>query len=187
LLDLNPDDVYVDIASAMSPVPEIYAKLYRCTSYKQDLIYTTDIKKYTLGGNAAKIPVPNEFFNKMALHCSFEHFEGNSDIAFLKEAERVLSKNGKVCIVPLYLNSTYGIVTNPTLLTKATIFEDDAVIHCMKGTNEKYGRNYDIPHLISRVANNTNLKLTVYAVTNEKDVDCSCYVKFASLLEKSSP
>jgi hypothetical protein len=66
------------------------------------------------------------------------------------------------------------------------IFEPDAIIYCTKGYGNRHGRFYDVEHLIARIRNNLNdLKLTIYVVQNEKEVDRSCYVKFIALLEKS--
>src|SRR5262245_40410405 len=85
LLGLKSDDVYIDVASEHSPVPEIYSRLFGARTYKQDLACPPGLKGRTIGGNAASMPVPDGFASKMALHCSFEHFEGASDIGFVIE------------------------------------------------------------------------------------------------------
>ncbi len=88
--------------------------------------------------------------------------------------------------MPLYLFNKYVIQTDPAALPKGGIsFEGDAVLYCAKGWGERHGRFYDMPHLISRIRNNlNNLKLTIYVIQNEKEVDPSCYVKFVALFEK---
>ena len=103
MLDLIKGDIYLDIASALSPLPDILPRLYGCQAYRQDLIYPAGINGNVIGSNAAKLPVPDAFADSMALHCSFEHFENKSDIEFIKEANRVLKPGGKLCIVPLYM------------------------------------------------------------------------------------
>lgn len=185
-LKLSKDDVYIDIASRNSPTPEIYHKIYGCEVYRQDLIYPEGIHGNTIGGDACNLPLEDGFATKMALHCSFEHFELDSDIRFIKEASRVLRKGGKLCILPLYLFTEYRIQTDPLVLPKGGIqFESDAVLYCVKGYRNRYGRIYDIPHFITRIRNNlNNLKLTIYLVQNEKEVDLSCYIKFIALFEK---
>ena len=132
------------------------------------------------------MPVEDSFATKMALHCSFEHFEKDSDVGFVKESNRVLSKDGKVCIVPLYLFSTYAIQTDPATFSRNDVhFEQDAILYCARGYKNRHGRFYDVPHLISRIRNNLdNLKLTLYWIENEKEVDRTCHVKFVALLEK---
>lgn len=186
LLNLSPNDVYIDIANAYSPTPEIYHKLYGCKVYTQDLVFKKGIHRNTIGGDASNMPVADGFATSMALHCSFEHFEQDADIRFIKEASRVLAKGGKLCILPLYLFEKYIILTDPSMLPKGNApFESDAILYCVKGYGNRHGRFYDVSHFIDRVANNlNNLKLTIYVVQNEKEVDSSCYVKFIALFEK---
>jgi len=186
LLNLSKDDIYLDIANANSPTPGIYHKLFGCEVYRQDLWFPKGIHKKIIGGNASNMPIKDEFATKMALHCSFEHFERNSDKNFIKEASRVLKKEGKLCIIPLYLFNRYAIQTDPAMLTKNNLsFEEDATLYCAKGWKNRHGRHYDIPHLIKRIQKYLKgLKLTIYYVQNEKEIDPSCYVKFIALFEK---
>ena len=185
LLNLSKDDVYIDIANAYSPTPEIYHKLYGCKVYRQDLVFPEGVHGNVIGGDAGNMPLKDRFATKMALHCSFEHFEQDSDIRFIKEASRVL-RGGKLCILPLYLFNRYAIQTDPSALPKGGIpFESDAVLYCAKGWGNRHGRFYDVSHFTARIRNNLNgLNLTIYVVQNEKEVDSSCYVKFVALLEK---
>lgn len=187
LLNLSREDIYIDIANANSPAPEIYHKLYGCKVYRQDLLFPEGVHGNVIGGDAGNMPIEDGFATKMALHCSFEHFEQDSDIRFIKEASRVLRKGGKLCIVPLYLFNRYAIQTDPLVLPKGGIpFDNDAILYCARGWGNRHGRFYDVPHLIDRVRNNLNgLKLTIYVVRNEKEVDPSCYVKFVALFEKA--
>ena len=185
-LGLSKNDIYIDIGNAKSPTPQIYHKLYGCTSYRQDLIFPKKVNGDTIGGDAGNMPVEDGFATKMALHCSFEHFEQDADIRFIKEANRVLRKNGRLCIVPLYLSDKYAIITDPAVLPKGGLpFERDAILYCRKGWRNRHGRLYDVPHLIARIKNNlTVLKLSIYVIQNEKEVNPLCYVKFAALFEK---
>ncbi len=186
LLGLTEEDVYLDIASADSPTPEIYSRLYRCKVYRQDLLYPEGIHGSTIGGNASSMPLPDAFATKMGLHCSFEHFESESDINFIKEANRVLAKRGKLCIIPLYLFNRYAAQTNPALMPKGGIcFENDMTVYCVKKWKNRHSRFYDVPHLIARIANNVgNLRMTLFVIQNEKIISPSCYLKFAALFEK---
>ncbi len=186
LLELSERDIYIDIANAGSPTPEIYRALFKCETFRQDLIYSPGMSGNVIGGDACDMPLEDEFATKMALHCSFEHFEQDSDIRFVGEAARVLKPGGRVCILPLYLATRYSILTDPVVLPKKGIpFESDAVLHCLRGYRNRHGRFYDVPHLIKRVRENLNgLNLTIYVVENEREVDPSCYVKFIGLFEK---
>jgi len=184
LLRLQPDDVYIDIASEGSPVPEIYYRLAHCTTYRQDLTYPPGLTGDTIGGDAAALPVPEGFASKMGLHCSFEHFEGDADVRFMREVRRVLRPGGAVCIVPLYLFDVYAIQTDPAVAVAAGVqFDPDAVLYCDVTWGNRHGRFYDPAHLVGRVQQQLgDLRLTVHRITNAKDVDPSCYVEFAALI-----
>ncbi len=186
LLGLSKDDVYIDIANGYSPAPQIYNALYACDAYRQDIIFPEGIHKDTIGSWADDMPVKNDFATKMAAHCSFEHFEGDRDIKFIREAARVLKKGGKMCILPLYLFDKYAIQTDPAILWgNKPLFEQDAILHCAKWYYNRYGRFYDIAHFIARIRDNENeLKLTIYIIQNEKEVSSSCHVKFVAVFEK---
>lgn len=186
LLQLSPDDVYIDIAAAGSPVSSIYGRLWGCQTYRQDWVFPTGLHRDVIGGDASKMPVSDGFATKMAMHCSFEHFEGDSDIRFISEASRVLRRGGRLCILPLYLFERYAIQTDPSSYPKGGVkFEQDAELFCSKGWGERHGRFYDPPHLASRIISNLgNLRPTIYVVRNEKELDRSCYLKFVALFER---
>jgi len=183
LLNLNETDVYIDIANDKSPTPEIYHNLTGCTIYRQDLSFPEGVHGNVIGGDAGNLPLSENFASKMALHCSFEHFEGDADIRYIREVNRILCNGGKVCILPLYLSTEYVIQNDPA---KTIIkIEKDAVCYCAKGWGNRHGRFYDVPHLASRIQKNLgDLELTIYVVQNEKEVDTSCYLKFIGLFEK---
>lgn len=190
LLELNSDDVYIDVASANSPTPEIYQKLYGSRTYRQDLTYPDGIRSNVIGGDAAKMPLEDGFATKMALHCSFEHFENDTDIRFIKEAYRVLRNGGRLCILPLYVFTEYAILTDPAVFTKRSMpsFENDATIYCARGWGNRHGRFYDIPHFVTRVVNSMHgsLTLTIYNIENSAQIDQRCYLKFAAVFDKSA-
>lgn len=187
LLDLREDDVYIDVGSYDSPSADIYHRLFGCTAYHQDLMFPHRLEGDIIGGDAADMPVDDGFASKMALHCSFEHFEGDSDQRFVRETDRVLRSGGKVCIVPLYLARHYLVETDPIVSAKANVpFEDDAVLYCTQGYRNRHGRNYDVTHLISRIQSNLQSQtLTVHYIENPDIVHESChYIRFAGLIEK---
>lgn len=187
LLAISANDIYVDVANSHSPAPEIYKELYGCIAYKQDLIFPKGIHGNVIGGNAAHMPVSDGFATKMALHCSFEHFEGNSDVAFIKEASRVLRTNGKLCILPLYLFNQYVIQIDPAqYVLSRRGFDSDAVLYCVKNDlGARHGRFYDVDHLKGRIKNNLqDLDMTIYVIANEKQIDPTCYIKFAATFQK---
>jgi SAM-dependent methyltransferase len=186
LLELSPQDVYIDVATSDSPTPEIYHELYGCKVYRQDLTYPYGVHGNKIGGDAANMPVPDGFATRMSMHCSFEHFEGDSDMRFIREVGRVLRPGGKLCIVPFYLRNRYVVQTDPCVYSKGSVqFEDDAFLCCTKGWGHRHGRHYDVTHLKTRIVPNLDdLHLTIFVVGNEKAVSQSCYVKFIGLFEK---
>lgn len=186
LLNLTPEDVYIDIANDRSPAPDIYHALYGCTAYRQDLVFRPGLHGDTIGGNAADLPLDDGFATALCLHCSFEHFEGDSDWQFIREASRVLKPGGRLCIVPLYLSTEYSVLTDPAVLPRdCSFFEPDAVLHCVRGYGNRHGRFYDAVHLVSRIVPRLGpLQLTVQYLTNVTDVVGDGYVRFAAMMVK---
>ncbi|MGH9328794.1 MAG: methyltransferase domain-containing protein [Terriglobia bacterium] len=186
-LGLGPGDVYIDIANDESPAPKIYHALYGCKSYRQDLKFPPGLHGDAIGGSAASMPLPDGYATAMALHCSFEHFEGDADTCFIREANRVLADGGKLFILPLYLHTQYSIQTDPAVLPKGGIeFEPEATLYCARSWGNRHGRVYSVPQLTARIRPALgSLDLTVYVVQNEKAVDPSCYVKFIGVFEKT--
>jgi hypothetical protein len=185
LLELNEKDTYIDIASEGSPAPAIYKDLFGTKTFRQDISYSSGFHGDFIGGCATNMPIPDNFATKIALHCSFEHLEGDADIGFIREAARVLKPGGSICIVPLYLAQEYSIVTDPvTAVSQNVAFENKSVVCCVKGLRNRFGRFYDPGTLKSRIKDNLeNLKLKIFRITNAK-FEPSCYIQFAALLTK---
>ena len=186
-LELGKDDIYIDIANNHSPVPEIYTALSGCVAYRQDMIFPAGIHGNTMGGNASELPVCDNFATRMALHCSFEHFEGESDINFIKEVRRVLNPGGKLCILPLYLFNQYSIQLDPEALpSEGMDFETDATLYLFEdGFRTRHARFYNIAHLTERICKNLgDLQLKIFYILNEDQINSQCYVKFVALIEK---
>ena len=186
ILHLSSEDTYIDIASETSPVPEIYQRLYGCETYAQDLAFDPGLNGNLIGSDAASMPVPDGFATKMALHCSFEHFEQDSDIGFIQECFRVLAPKGMVVIVPLYLNKFYAIQTDPMVSVPSKVdFETNVPICCVNGWGNRHGRFYDPKQLKTRIIDQfPELKFEVICVTNIKEVHSSCYAHFVLTVEK---
>jgi SAM-dependent methyltransferase len=186
LLRLLPGDVYVDIASEHSPAPDIYRRLFGVRAYRQDMAYPSGRNGDRIGGSATEVALPDGFVTKMALHCSFEHFEREADIEFLREVERLLKPGGAVVIVPLYLAEEYGILTDPEVAVRENVpFENGVTLYAFTQWNNRHGRFYDPAHFALRLHENRGgLELTVYRLLNFQEVDPSCYARFALLLQK---
>ncbi len=189
LLKLGPQDVYIDVGAANSPAAEIYASLFGCSTYTQDLTYEPGLNDSRIGGDAGRMPVPDGFASAIALHCAFEHFEGDSDIGFIREVGRVLRPGGRCCVLPLYVFSEYAIQTDPEVARREAVrFETGAVVFKAAGWAQRHGRFYSPARLNLRLLDGcSDLIARVIHFVNEKEFGTECYLKFALLLEKRAP
>lgn len=186
LLDLQPKDVYIDIASQNGVAAGICERLCDVIAYQQDIDFPLGVHGRQIGGDAAAIPLGDGIADAMALHCSFEHFEGDSDSGFIAEAGRLLKPGARCVIAPLYLCHVYACLTDPMLSADARVeFEPDMRIHAMRTWHNRHGRFYDVPHLLKRVWEKRGpLSMKVLLVENWGDVHPSCYLRYVLLLEK---
>jgi SAM-dependent methyltransferase len=149
---IQGSEVWMDVASSSSPFPDILTRLYGIDVYRQDLAYPPGIRGLYIGSNAAAIPLPDESIDRISLHCSFEHFEKDSDSAFVCELARLLRPGGVACIIPLYLSNTYQILTNPRYwLSRGVPGEEGTQVTISHTYWESHGRFYDAKALERRV------------------------------------
>lgn len=182
LLTLNKEDTFVDIASEHSPVPEIYARLTRATTYSQDIMYPVGINGNRIGGDACSMPVPDEFISKAALTCSLEHFEQDADTRLFKELARVLKPGGIVCVVPFYIYEEAATQTDPTVSVPAgVVFDKDTIIYCAEGWANRHGRFYSPNSFFERIIKplENKFKFNFYYLKNASNLDSSVYARFA--------
>ena len=125
-LEMFRKDVFIDIAASGSPYSDILRKYDKIESYRLDLSYKNGIHKNDIGADAGKTNLPNNFANALALHCSYECFEGESDIDFISEASRILNNNGRYVILPLDVADKYYISTSPYCNQKDIIIDKGA-------------------------------------------------------------
>jgi glycosyltransferase involved in cell wall biosynthesis/SAM-dependent methyltransferase len=185
-LKFNSSDVYIEVGSEADVASKIYPHLYGVSSYVHSSAYPSGINKNMIGGTVTNLPLPDGFATKMAVH-TFCSLEEDADMGFIKEAARVLKPGGSVCILPLYLFDEYAVQTDPVtaISTGGVKFEEDAIVYCSLGWGHRHARFYDPQHLFDRICRNLNgLKLKVYRIKNAKQVDESCYIQFAAVLEK---
>jgi len=188
LLRFAPDDAYIDIASRRSPFCEIVREIWSPkTLYRQDLCYEPGIHGDTIGGNAGNLPLADQSITKATLHCSLEHFEGDSDMELLREMSRVLRPGGKLCILPFYLAREYTIHTDPVydiLFGRNLQFDPEAQIRYCSWSN-RHSRHYDVAHLKTRIlSNGKGMKITVLRVENFREVHPDSYLRFIGMFEK---
>ena len=150
-LPVKESDILIDVASASSPFAEVL-RSSGTTAYQQDLVYPNGIKRYTIGGNASAMPVEDNFADVLTLHCSFECFQGGSDIHFSQEAGRVLKSGGRLGIVPLYIDTISFVKTSPYCDKRdISIDKNDHLIWRDDQYREPFSRHYSPEDFISRI------------------------------------
>lgn len=172
---------YVDIGSEHSPLPEIFDRLSGSITYSQDLSYEPGIAGKQIGGDAAQLPVPDAFFDGVVATCSIEHFEGNSDIGFMKEVARVLKPGGKIIVLPLYINATACYYVDPVCAVLGdAAYEPEHDIYCEKGWGNRFGRFYSAATLRQRLIDpNPELSFAVQYLKDANSLGPSVYCRFA--------
>jgi SAM-dependent methyltransferase len=187
LLALTPADTCVDVASQDSPFADLLRAQVGCRVYRQDLEYPAGLHGDRIGGDAARLPLPADSVTAMTLHCSFEHFEGRSDVEFLREASRVLKPGGKVCILPLYLRDEYLNVLDP-LAPDGLHPDDGAKIYSVRRwPGGRFARFYSPEVFGQRVTQAVPLQLRLYRLTNPQAAGPDCYLRYAAVFEKARP
>lgn len=184
LLELAPGETYLDVASHASPAPDIYEELDGVQAWRLDLRYPRGIHGRVIGADAGAVPLPDGSIHKMALHCSFEHFEGAADQRFVSECARLLAPGGRCCVVPLYLSPRYSIQTD-LLRSWPPPREPEALLCCARGWGERHGRFYDAQQLRRRLAAEL-LQLRVYHVSGAPAWWPGAYAHFAGVFTRRS-
>ena len=177
LLDLSSKDVFIDIAAAGSIFAGLLKRKFGLESYRLDLIYPQGINGNEIGANAVYTALPSEFATALTLHCAYECFVGETDITFMDEAERILAPEGRLVIVPLYLNDTYFISTSPYCNLKEVLIDPGA---CKVWRDDEYhepfSRHYSPETFADRIYKNMpqTLNGTIYFVSNLPEL-IRCY------------
>lgn len=180
-LEVKDSDVFIDVASENSPVPQIFSKLTGVKSYGQDIMYPKGIQGDKIGGDACEMPVIDGFASKVALTCSIEHFEGNADTKLFEELARILKPGGKVAIAPFYLFSEDATQTDPTISVPAgVIFDQSCAIYCAHGWGNRHGRFYSPESFMKRIAipMTGKFQFDYYFIENAANIDPSIYLRF---------
>ena len=169
-LDLNSSDTYIDIAAQDCPFAFFVREKFECKVYRQDLYYIKKgIHGDDIGGDASNMPLKDESISKISLHNSFEHFEGNSDIHFIREAQRVLAVGGKLVIVPAFFEDGYRV-------EKKSGWVDEKGKKHLWGAGARFSRWYDVEQFNKRIIQNSPFfKTQFYFIENIQEISRDCY------------
>ena len=162
LLNPSQGDVFMDSAGGA----DTYLMLLKCNKrYLQDIHISEEVK-FTFGSdieyiqsNVDNIPLPEESIDKLSCHHSFEHFQGDIDILFLKEIQRLLKPRGKCCVIPIFIADRYVEITDSFTFDKKYDFDSERIIDptsLLPGGDDcgNYARVYNIKAFEKRVIKN---------------------------------
>lgn len=191
---LDPACRVIDVANQGSPYPRILHELFGCEVFSNDLVFPAGERKIIdwhtqIGGSACRLPVCDNFFDLIVLHCALEMFEGRDDIDLVTEAARVLKPGGQLVIVPLYLGEIYHVFRDPRTNRKQLpdIDRGARLVYRNNFFGVAFARFYDVVALRDRLATaSPDLKLTVYEATNAKEADPGCYLRWIGVFEKAA-
>lgn len=190
LSDLNEFSKVIDVAAAQAPFQRLLRDIFGVQeSWRQDWNYRTNILNKTLGGNASSLEVDDESFDSLFLHNSWEHFEGESDFEFLKEASRVLKPGGKVFITPLFFGIEGFVTTSPEIWTnkyQATSeppkFREQIPVFIDNTIEQRYSQRHSAELLLRHFKDLAQLSPKIISIKNAKEFEG--FHPFALVIEK---
>lgn len=126
----------------------------------------------------------------MSLQCAYEMFIRDDDVLLIDEINRVLKPGGKVVVVPLYMNTTYGGFSSPDYYGRG--YADPGAEEWIRQDlwEIPFAREYDVKRLNERVidrAERQGLKCVVYALRDKKAFGEGIYLHFVLEITKDSP
>ncbi|MBN2164484.1 MAG: hypothetical protein JXR25_04905 [Pontiellaceae bacterium] len=126
LLNLKPGHVYIDVAGSNSNFAPVLCDR-GIDAYQLDLDYPDGVHGRKIGADAGNTGLPTESVNGMSLQCAFECFQGDADIRFIREAQRILCRGGRTIINPLYVDHEHFIITHPDCNQDEIPFDEGAL------------------------------------------------------------
>lgn len=184
--------IVVDVASAWSPFPDIISRRFDCQVVCNDLSYREGLafvrgKGWHFGGYANDLPFADNSVDLMTLHCALEMFEGDSDIGVIAEAGRVLKKNGKLVVVPLYMHEADIVYCDPVAkrITLPVIDPKSTLVFRNNFMGIAFSRMYSPQSFVERLLNpHPGMKVTIMEIMNAAEVHPSVYARWIGVFEK---
>jgi SAM-dependent methyltransferase len=145
---------------------------HKFTAYCQDSLLSGQVRDGItyIGGSIESVPLPDQTFDGITCHHSFEHFRGDLDIRFMREMIRLLKPNGTLIISPLFLCNEYAEIWNIKPLghydEHARVIYDSTASFAGWGPYEGFARTYSVAafrHRILSVIPET-FKVTLYQI-----------------------
>lgn len=190
LINPKPGMIGIDIGSCQSVLPDLGKRVYGVQYFKQDLEYPNGIHNDRIGCSADDISLPDGSIDFLTLHCTFEHFENNIDICFVKECARLLRRGGRAVIIPLYMNEVFCNITGVMIEEdRAKInFDNDADYYCIiPEWRNRFGRYYSPEVFMKRVwwsAKNCGLEPCLYMINNWEAIHKDLWLRWILVLDR---
>ncbi|HRC32824.1 MAG TPA: methyltransferase domain-containing protein [Bacteroidia bacterium] len=183
------DMVFMDVAACTSPFSSIAQKVFGVQKvYQQDLIYPKGINGNKIGGYAHETTLPSNSVDAITLHCSLEHFEGDTDKLFFAEVNRILKTGGKAVILPFYFAHTYTIHIDPAfnlLRNHHPIIDAEADLHYCNWY-QYHSRHYDVMQVQKRIASQMpDCSIKLFRVDNFREVWDKSYLRWILEITKN--
>lgn len=184
LLEPRSGERFLDIASCTSLFPNYAAEACGLDVLRQDLYYEDGVHEVRfpaarseggavpmrcIGSDACELPLDDASVDAMTLHCSLEHFEGDADRRFFREAMRVLRPGGRVLVIPFYCGKEHSEVVHP---------------HFAPGC--RFQRYYSLDSFAGRVlsALEVPFRADLHHFQNVREVDPSFYCELALVVSR---
>lgn len=185
LLQLGAGDIYIDVGADNSPFAPIARRLFGCTAYQLDSAYSAGVRRGNIGSDVGSIPLPDASVDKMAAHCSFDHFQGAGDRAFMGEVARLLRPGGRLCILPLYIAREHSNFVDRRSWLSRPILDKQARLIEVPNWGYEFSRYYSPETFLELAAREAEaLTMTVYAIDGVADVNPWCYLRTAAVFER---
>jgi|GEM_PF-2678680 len=159
LCGLEPGMRLLDTASSASPFWRIARDRFGLDqSLRQDWNFPAGRHEDTIGSDAGAIPLPDASQDAITSHCSFEHFEGDTDVRALGECARLLAPGGSYVIVPLYFANCYAVLTSPHIwhdkyraISEPPAFAPGVTVYLREDIRQRQAKFFTAEALIDRI------------------------------------
>ncbi len=186
----NEKDIFLDLGAAGSPFAHYLRKRRNISAYALDLEEGAFSQEpFYICEDATHTHFQDNSVAGASMHSSFEMFLYDADTALIQEMARVLRKNSKLIIAPLYMHKKYLSTCSPNYFGKG--YADEEAIECIRTDCWSWiplARFYDVEALEKRVlvpARQSGLIPIVYSLPNDEvEKDGFVYLKFILELKK---
>jgi len=184
LMDFAAGDVFVDVAAASSPWARALRERKGIDAHAIDVGAVPKTYRqlpYYRTEDATRTSFADASVAGASLHCAYEMFTGDDDIALLDEAARILRPGGKLVIVPLYTHTHYCTYSSPEHFGKGHGPATAKEYVRLDSAGVPSSRKYDAATLKSRVLDrieSLGMSFRVLALRNQAELGEGIYCHF---------